>query len=61
MHSLQDHGIKEAQKQVRCRLKRDGLTAVKLDVTRGSGKLIFNFTGSDVEVAKAKKIIADWN
>jgi hypothetical protein len=61
MHSLQDHGIKEVQKQLRCRMKRDGLNSIKVEVTRGSGRLRFNFTGSEAEVKKAHQIIADWN
>jgi hypothetical protein len=61
MNSLQHHGIKEAYKQLHLRMKRSGLASIKVDVTRKSGKLQFNFTGLDNEVAKAEQILADWN
>ena len=59
--SLQKHGIKEAYKQLQVRMKRDGLTSIKVDVTRRAGKLKFAFTGSAGEVKQAEKILADWN
>jgi len=59
--SLQQHGIKEAHKQLRVRMKRDGLTSIKVEVTRRAGKLQFHFTGSAGEVKQAEKILADWN
>ena len=61
MNSLQLHGIKEANKQLRARMKRDGLDSIKVDVTRRAGKLQFNFTGSESEVKKAEQILAAWN
>ena len=61
MNSLQLHGIKEATKQLRARMKRDGLASIKVDVTRRAGKLQFNFTGSEGEVKKAEQILAAWN
>ena len=61
MNSLQHHGIKEARKQLQLRMKRTGLTSIKVEVTRRAGKLRFNFTGSDEEVKQAEKILADWN
>ena len=61
MNSLQHHGIKEAHKQLHLRMKRSGLTSIKVEVTRRAGKLRFNFTGSDEEVKQAEKILADWN
>jgi hypothetical protein len=61
MNSLQQHGIKEAHKQLDFRMKRSGLKSIKVEVTRKAGKLRFNFTGSDGEVKQAEKILADWN
>jgi hypothetical protein len=61
MNSLQLHGIKEANKQLRARMKRDGLSSIKVDVTRRAGKLKFNFTGAEGEVKQAEKILAAWN
>ena len=61
MNSLQSHGIKEAHKQLHLRMKRRGLTSIKVEVTRRAGKLQFNFTGSEDEVKQAEKILADWN
>jgi hypothetical protein len=60
MTSLQHHGIKEAHKQLHMRMKKTGLTTIKVGVTRRAGKLQFSFTGSDVEVKQAEKILADW-
>jgi hypothetical protein len=42
-------------------MQRDGLSSIKVVVTRRAGKLRFQFTGSDEEVKKAEKILADWN
>lgn len=61
MNSLQHHGIHEAHKQLHLRMKRNGLSSIKVLVTRRAGKLQFNFEGSDEEVKKAEKILADWN
>ncbi len=61
MTSLQRHGINEAHKQLHLRMKRSGLSTVVVEVTRRAGKLRFNFTGSEAEVKKAEKILADWN
>ena len=61
MNSLQRHGIPEAQKQLRLRMKRSGLTSIKVEVTRRAGKLRFGFTGSESEVKQATKILAEWN
>jgi hypothetical protein len=60
-NSLQKHGPLEAQKQLHTRMKRDGLDSIAVHVTRSAGKLKFNFTGSKDHVAKAHKILADWN
>ena len=61
MHSLQRHGPKEAHKQLHLRMKRSGLASIRVHVTRKAGKLKFGFTGTDEEVKKAEKILADWN
>jgi len=61
MNSLQHHGIHEAHKQLHLRMQRSGLASIKVLVTRRAGKIRFNFTGSDEEVKKAEKILADWN
>jgi len=42
-------------------MKRSGLASVKVQVTRRAGKIKFHFTGSDEEVKKAERILADWN
>jgi hypothetical protein len=60
-NSLQKHGLHEAHKQLRTRMKRDGLDTIEVQVTRQAGKLRFNFTGSKDQVVKAEKVLADWN
>lgn len=60
MTSLQHHGPHEAHKQLHLRMQRSGLSSIKVIVTRRAGKLRFNFTGSEDEVKKAEKILADW-
>ena len=61
MNSLQHHGIQEAHKQLQFRMQRNGLSSIKVLVTRRAGKMKFHFTGLDEEVKKAEKILADWN
>jgi hypothetical protein len=61
MNSLQHHGIHEAHKQLHLRMQRSGLSSIKVLVTRRAGKLQFHFAGSEDEVKKAEKILADWN
>jgi hypothetical protein len=61
MRSLQRHGIREVNKQLHLRMQRSGLSSIKVHVTRRAGKLKFHFTGSEEEVKKAEKILADWN
>jgi hypothetical protein len=61
MNSLAHHGIHEAHKQLQLRMQRNGLSSIKVLVTRRAGKMQFHFTGSEVEVKKAEKILADWN
>jgi hypothetical protein len=61
MNSLQHHGIHEAYKQLHLRMQRNGLTSIKVLVTRRAGKIRFNFEGLEEEVKKAEKILADWN
>ena len=58
--SLQDHSPHEVTKQLSLRMKRTGLTTVKVLVTRRAGKIQINFTGSTAEVAQAEKILANW-
>jgi len=60
-NSLQQHGLHEAHKQLRYRMKNSGLKTIEVQVTRRAGKLQFGFTGSTDEIAKAQKILADWN
>jgi hypothetical protein len=59
-NSLQKHGIVEAQKQLRLRMKNQHLDTIKVEVFRRAGKIKFNFTGSPEEVAKAEEILAAW-
>jgi hypothetical protein len=61
MTSLHRHGAKEAHKQLQLRMKRSGLTTIKVSVTRKFGRLNVQFTGSDEEVKKARQILADWS
>ena len=60
-NSLQKHGLHEAHKQLRTRMKLRGMKTIEVQVTRRAGKLQFAFTGSADEVVKAEKILADWN
>ncbi len=61
MTSLHRHGAKEAHKQLHCRMQKNGLTTVKVSVTRKSGRLQVQFSGSDEEVKKAQRILAEWS
>ena len=61
MNSLQRHGIPEAYKQLHLRMRRAGLSSIKVEVTRRAGKIKFHFSGLDEEVKKAEKILNDWN
>ena len=60
-NSLQQHGIREVQKQLRLRMKNSGLDSIKVEVTRKSGKLKFDFLGAPAEVARAYDIVANWD
>lgn len=60
MTSLHHHGAQEAHKQLHLRMKKNGLTTVKISVTRKSGRLNVQFSGSDAEVAKARQVLANW-
>jgi N-methylhydantoinase B/oxoprolinase/acetone carboxylase alpha subunit len=60
-NSLQKHSPQEVHKQLHLRMKNSGLDTIEVQVTRRAGKLKFNFTGSAEQVAKAEKILADWN
>jgi hypothetical protein len=59
-NSLQQHGAKEIYKQLRLRMKNQGLDTIKVEVIRRSGKFKFNFTGSPEQVVKAEQILAAW-
>jgi hypothetical protein len=61
MTSLHRHGAKESHKQLQFRMKRSGLSTIKISVTRKSGRLKVQFTGSDAEVKKAGEILANWS
>lgn len=60
-NSLQQHGMREIQKQLRTRMKSTGLETVEVQVTLRAGKKKIDFTGSADQVKKAQKILADWN
>jgi hypothetical protein len=59
-NSLQHHGFKEINKQLRFRMIAEGLESIKILVTRRSGKFKFNFTGTPEQVVKAEAILAAW-
>ena len=59
-NSLQQHGFREINKQLRFRMIASGLDTIKVLVTRQSGKFKFNFTGSPEQVVKAEAILAAW-
>ncbi len=59
-YSLQQHGIKEVNKQLRLAMKNNGLETIKVEVTRRAGKYKYNFTGSSEQVVKAQAILAAW-
>ena len=60
MTSLHRHGAKEAHKQLHMRMEKNGLTGIKISVTRKFGRLKVDFAGSDADVKKAQQILADW-
>jgi hypothetical protein len=59
-NSLQQHGIKEIYKQLRLRMKNQGLETIEVHVTRRAGKFKYSFTGSAEQVVSAEKILANW-
>ncbi len=59
-NSLQQHGIVEAQKQLRLRMKNQHLDTIKVEVFLRAGKMKFKFTGSPEQVTKAEEILAGW-
>ena len=59
-HSLQQHGFREINKQLRFRMITSGLDTIKILVTRQSGKFKFAFSGSPEQVVKAEAILAAW-
>ena len=58
--SLQQHGFREINKQLRFRMIASGLDSIKVLVTRQSGKFKFNFTGAPDQVVKAEALLAAW-
>lgn len=58
--SLQLHGIREVNKQLRLRMKNSGLETIEVQVTRRAGKYHYSFTGSAEQVVQAEKILAAW-
>jgi hypothetical protein len=60
-NSLQQYGIREVQKQLRLRMKNSGLDSIRVEVTRKSGKLKFDFLGSPDQVTKAYELVANWD
>jgi hypothetical protein len=60
MTSLHSHSAKEAYKQIHLRMKKSGLTTIKVAVTRKFGRVKVDLAGSDDEVKKARQILADW-
>ena len=59
-NSLQQHGFREINKQLRFRMITSGLDTIKVHVTRRSGKFKFNFAGAPEQVVKAEAILAAW-
>ena len=59
-NSLQQHGLKEIYRQLRLKMKHNGLDTIEVQVTRRAGKYQYNFTGSAEQVVSAQKIIAAW-
>jgi hypothetical protein len=58
--SLQQHGFREINKQLRFRIIASGLDTIKILVTRQSGKYKFNFIGAPDQVVKAEALLAAW-
>ena len=59
-NSLQQHGFREVNKQLRLKMKNSGLDTIEVQVTRKAGKYKYSFTGSPEQVAQAEKILAAW-
>jgi hypothetical protein len=59
-NSLQKHGAREINKQLRFRMMASGLETIKIHVARRAGKFQISFTGSAEQVAKADHILATW-
>jgi len=59
-NSLQQHGEREINKQLRLQMKKNGLDTIAILVTRRAGKIQINFTGSPEQVVKAEQILAAW-
>jgi hypothetical protein len=59
-NSLQKHGSKEINKQLRLAMKNNGLDTIKVLLTKRAGKFKFAFTGSPEQVVKAEAVLAAW-
>jgi hypothetical protein len=59
-NSLQKHGSKEINKQLRLAMKNNGLDTIKVLLTKRAGKFKFAFTGSPDQVVKAEAVLAAW-
>ena len=59
-NSLQQHGFREINKQLRFRMLANGLDTIKIEITRRAGKSRIAFTGSPEQVVKAEAILAAW-
>ena len=59
-NSLQKHGSKEINKQLRLAMQNNGLDTIKVLLTKRAGKFKFAFTGSPDQVVKAEAVLAAW-
>jgi hypothetical protein len=59
-NSLQKHPMKEIYKQLRLRIKNNGLETVQVQLSRRAGKIQIGFTGSTEQVGQAERILAAW-
>ncbi len=60
-NSLQQHGMREAGKQLRLRMKNSGLQPIRVEASRKAGKVKFDFVGTPEQVLKAHEIVANWD
>jgi len=59
-NSLQLHGIREVNKQIRLKMKNSGLDTIQVHVLRIAKKYKCTFTGAPEQVVQAEKILAAW-